>query len=397
VRTPLAIRIVASDPARLDALGTALRAMALRVPGARGAVLESLGGEPRLEFELDAAELARHRVDPARARSAADLVLAGGWIGEANAEGRRLPVRLIPEENVLGRADQLRAATVRAGPDGDGQAVPLALVGRPRWSIRPASLRNEGGELAAYVHVDLEEGADVEGYVARAREALAASQRSGALVLAPGERVEWTGQHQLLAAGQRRLRWIVPLVAISMLALLFLQFRSWVEALIVLASVPFALVGSFWTLYGLGYPLSAPVWIGLLSVIGLAMQTGVVMVVYIDEAFHRRVREGRLRTRDDIVAAHAEGTVKRLRPKLMTVTTMAAGLLPLVWAGGAGGEIMRRIAAPMIGGLATSAFLTLEVLPVLYTIWRHRQLLRAQRRGVPIEEVVGTIPSWARW
>src|SRR5262249_41193639 len=151
----------------------------------------------------------------------------------------------------------------------------------------------------------------------------------------------------------RRLRWIVPLVVLSMLALLFLQFRSWVEALIVLASVPFALVGSFWTLYALGYPLSAPVWIGLLSVIGLAMQTGVVMVVYIDEAFHRRVREGRLRTRDDIVAAHAEGTVKRLRPKLMTVTTMAAGLLPLVWADGAGGEIMRRIAAPMVGGLAT--------------------------------------------
>ena len=126
------------------------------------------------------------------------------------------------------------------------------------------------------------------------------------------------------------------------------------------------------------------------------MQTGVVMVVYIDEAFQRRVLEGRLRTREDIVAAHAEGTVRRLRPKIMTVATMAAGLLPLLWADGAGAEIMRRVAAPMLGGLATSAFLTLEVLPVLYTIWRSHQLRRSVRDGVPLETVIGMVPAWAR-
>jgi Cu(I)/Ag(I) efflux system membrane protein CusA/SilA len=181
-----------------------------------------------------------------------------------------------------------------------------------------------------------------------------------------------------------------------MLGLLFLQFRSLTEALIVLVSVPFALVGSIWTLYLLGYPLSAPVWVGLLSVVGLAMQTGVVMVVYIDEAFHRRVREGRINRREDIIEAHAEGTVRRLRPKVMTITTMAAALLPLLWSDGAGAEIMRRVAAPMVGGLGTSAFLTLEVLPVLYTLWRSRQLRAAQRAGVPLAEVVGTVPAWAR-
>jgi Cu(I)/Ag(I) efflux system membrane protein CusA/SilA len=136
--------------------------------------------------------------------------------------------------------------------------------------------------------------------------------------------------------------------------------------------------------------------VGLLSVVGLAMQMGVVMVVYIDEAFFRRVREGRLGSREDIVAAHAEGTVLRLRPKLMTVVTMAAALAPLLWAKGAGAEIMKRVAAPMLGGLATSAFLTLEVLPVLYTLWRQRQLRRAQRTGTPIADVVGPPPSWAR-
>jgi Cu(I)/Ag(I) efflux system membrane protein CusA/SilA len=160
--------------------------------------------------------------------------------------------------------------------------------------------------------------------------------------------------------------------------------------------VPFALVGSVWTLFLLGYPLSAPVWVGLLSVVGLAMQTGVVMVVYIDDAFHRRLREGRIRTRDDIVAAHAEGTVQRLRPKVMTITTMAAALLPLLWSDGAGAEVMKRVAAPMVGGLLTSAFLTLEVLPVLYTIWRYRQLRRAEQSRVPVADVIGRAPAWAR-
>src|SRR5204863_9691438 len=141
--------------------------------------------------------------------------------------------------------------------------------------------------------------------------------------------------------------------------------------------------------------LSAPVWVGLLSVVGLAMQTGVVMVVYIDDAFHRRLRDGQIRSRADIVAAHAEGTVLRLRPKIMTISTMAAALLPLLWAQGAGSEVMKRVAAPMLGGLITSAFLTLEVIPVLYTIWRHQQLKRAQRAGLTLEEVLAPAPAWA--
>jgi Cu(I)/Ag(I) efflux system membrane protein CusA/SilA len=294
-----------------------------------------------------------------------------------------------------GAADMLREITVRASV-GVGQPVPLGLLGHPMYVKRPAALRTERGVLCATVYVDLKDGVDLQGYVERAKREVDVAVASQEIHFEPAERIEWTGQYDLLVSGGKRLGWIVPIVALSMLGLLFLQFRSLTEALLVLVSVPFALVGSVWTLFLLGYPLSAPVWVGLLSVVGLAMQTGVVMVVYIDEAFHRSVREGRLRSREDIVAAHAEGTVKRLRPKIMTVTTMAAGLLPLLWAQGAGAEIMRRVAAPMVGGLATSAFLTLEVLPVLYTIWRHRQLKTAQRTGVPIAEIVGKAPSWAR-
>jgi len=208
---------------------------------------------------------------------------------------------------------------------------------------------------------------------------------SAGLELRPGERLDWIGQYPLLVAGERRLLWIAPLVLLTMAVLLYLQFRSLAEVCIVLASVPFALVGSIWTLHWLGYPLSPPVWVGLLSVTGLAMQTGVVMVVYIDDAFRRRLAEGRLRTREDVVEAHAEGTIRRLRPKLMTISTMGAGLLPLLWAEGAGAEVLRRIAAPMLGGLLTSAFLTLEVLPVLYTLWRVSQLRRAAAMGLTAE------------
>jgi Cu(I)/Ag(I) efflux system membrane protein CusA/SilA len=407
VRTPVGIRIVAENSDRLDILGGAVRGVVSRLPGTRSVVFESLGGETRPRFVADSPALLaatspiaplRDKVAPAVAQATADLLLNGGQIGEWEHDGRRLRARVLPNigESTRAPLDQLRAVTVRASGEDRGEAVPLALLGRLDYQTLPATLRTERGHLVAYVYVDLAEGTDLVSYVKRAQHELDHAVAIKDLRLDAGERWEWAGQYDLLAAGEQRLKWIIPVVALSMLGLLFLQFRSLTEALIVLVSVPFALVGSIWALFLWGYPLSAPVWVGLLSVLGLAMQTGVVMVVYIDEAFHRRLRDGRIRTRDDIVSAHAEGTVQRLRPKIMTITTMAAGLLPLLWAEGAGAEIMKRVAAPMIGGLATSAFLTLEVLPVLYTIWRHHQLRRAARTGVSIETIVGLPPGWAR-
>ena len=392
VRTPVALRIVASDPGRLDALAQTLRAAALHLPGTRSAAVESPGTETWPAFVADPAALALHRVDPALARATADLVLAGGQLGELvmSEPGRPYRVRLTLDDDMV---PDLHDITVRSA---SGQPVALGVLGRSTASARPALVRTEAGEAVAYLYLDLDRDVDVLGYVERGQRELAHLLADGELQLGPGERVEWAGQYQLMAAGRRSLTWIVPLVALSMLALLLLQLRSITEALLVLVSVPFALVGSCWTLFLLHYRVSAPVWVGLLSTVGLAMQTGIVMVVYIDEAFHRRVREGRLRTRDDIIAAHAEGTVQRLRPKIMTVATMAAGLLPLLWADGAGAEIIRRVAAPMLGGLATSAVLTLEILPVLYTLWRQSQLRRAQARGVALASIVGPPPRWAR-
>jgi Cu(I)/Ag(I) efflux system membrane protein CusA/SilA len=412
VRTPVGIRIVAASPERLEAVGTAVQKWVAQLPHARSAVFESLGGEPWLRFQLDASAAEQHHVDPALALSTADFVINGGQVNELSwhgaggtafrpkrfiiehghhsGDGSLAPdrlqsyrLRLVPEMSMRpADADLLREITVRSKT---GQVVPLGLLGHPVHDTVPATIRTENGEMVAYVYVDLDSKTDVATYVKAAQQNLSAAIGRGEISLAPGERIEWTGQYELMAAGQQRLKWIAPLVALLMFTLLFLQFKNVTEALIVLIAVPFALVGSFWTLFLLHYPLSAPVWVGLLSTVGLAMQTGVVMVVYIDEAFQRRVSEGRLLTREDIIEAHAEGTVQRLRPKVMTITTMAVGLMPLLWSDGAGAEIMKRVAAPMLGGLITSAFLTLEVIPVLYTIWRTRQLRTAQEAAMPIE------------
>ncbi len=386
IRTPVGIRIAAPDPARREALASAVRGVILPLAGTRNAVVSWTDSQSDLAFAPDPAALARFGVDGQLAQRTADLFIAGGQVGDLDQQGQQLRVRVLPPIGVRGRADLLRQLTVRGRAS--ATPVPLALLGQVRVVSRPSSLRTEHGQGVAYVLVDLNDGTDPRRYVAEAQRLVAEAQRNDQISLQPGEAITWSGQFDLLAAGERRLAWIAPAIVLSMLLLLGVLFGSLTEALIVLAAVPFALVGSVWMLVLTGYSLSAPVWAGLLLVVGLAMQTAVVMVVYLDAAFHRWVREDRVHTRADIVAAHLEGSVERLRPKVMTVVTMTASLLPILWSEGGGADVMRRIAAPMIGGLCTSAILTLEVLPVLYTIWRARQLRRAQRLGVPIARVL---------
>ena len=203
----------------------------------------------------------------------------------------------------------------------------------------------------------------------------------------------WRLAFREFAANRLAVIGVGILVFFVIFLLLYVVFHSVTEAAVLIFPTFYAMTGGLLLQWLLGYNFSVAVWVGYIALFGIAVETGVVMVVYIDEAFHRRVREGRLTSREDIVAAHAEGTVQRLRPKIMTITTMAASLRPLLWAEGAGAEIMRRVAAPMLGGLLTSAFLTLEVLPVLYTIWRYRQLRRAEGLGLPIEAIVGPAAS----
>jgi Cu(I)/Ag(I) efflux system membrane protein CusA/SilA len=254
--------------------------------------------------------------------------------------------------------------------------VPLGQLADIRVTTGPPMIRDEAGMLVGYVYVDMDAGRrDIGGYVDEAKRVVARDVKIPA-----GTFLKWTGQYELMEQMQARMKLLVPLTIAIVLLLLYLAFGNFTEALIVLASVPFALVGSVWLMALLGYNLSTAAWVGIIALVGLAAQTGVVMVVYCDSAYFKRKREGRIRDLDDIVAAVLEGSVQRVRPKLMTVATMMIGLVPLLWAQGTGADVMKRVAAPMVGGLVTSAFLTLEIIPVIYTYWRWAQLRRERRQ-----------------
>jgi copper/silver efflux system protein len=268
----------------------------------------------------------------------------------------------------------------RAGdPGGNGPQqgfIPLGQLADIRIAGGPPMVRDEAGLLVGYVYVDIDQSKrDIGGYVDDAKAVVAGALGKGELELPQGYYLKWTGQYEQLEEMVERMKIVVPVTLGIVILLLFLQFRSFAEVLIILLSIPFALVGSVWLLFLLDYRLSTAVWVGIIALVGLAAQTGIVMIVYIDNAFERRKRAGQINNLDDIVAAHMEGTVQRVRPKLMTVATMLIGLIPLLWATTSGADVMKRIAAPMVGGLITSAFLTLEIIPSIVTYWRYEQLL----------------------
>jgi Cu(I)/Ag(I) efflux system membrane protein CusA/SilA len=254
--------------------------------------------------------------------------------------------------------------------------VPLGQVADIKVAGGPPMVRDEAGLLVGYVYVDIDQAQrDIGGYVNEAKQVVARGIESGELKLPGGYYLKWTGQYEQLAQMLARMKIVIPVTLLIIVLLLFLQFRNFVEVLIILLSIPFALVGSVWLMWLLDYRLSTAVWVGIIALVGLAAQTGIVMIVYIDNAFNRRKANGRMNDLSDIVAATMEGTVQRVRPKLMTVSTMLIGLVPLLWATTSGADVMKRIAAPMVGGLLTSAFLTLELIPVVVTYWRQEELL----------------------
>ena len=258
-----------------------------------------------------------------------------------------------------------------------GANVPLGQLADIRVTTGPPMIKDEAGMLVGYVYVDMDQNKrDIGGYVDEAKKVV-----KDEISIPSGYYLKWTGQYELLEQMSRRMKVIVPITIILVIILLYLNFRNFTETLIVLASVPFALVGSIWLMYFLGYHYSTATLVGIIALVGLAAETGIVMVLYLDHAYERRKRVGKIRDLNDIIWAHMEGTVMRVRPKLMTVSTMMIGLVPLLWAQGTGADVMKRIAAPMIGGLLSSAFLTLEIIPVIYTYWRLWQIKHQKQTG----------------
>jgi copper/silver efflux system protein len=255
-------------------------------------------------------------------------------------------------------------------------SVPLGQIADIRVTSGPPMIKDESGMLVGYVYVDMDQNQrDIGSYVEEAKKTVAND-----VSIPSGYFLKWTGQYEQLEVMAKRMKVVIPITLILVIILLFLNFRNLTETLIVLASVPFALVGSIWLMYFLGYNYSTATLVGIIALVGLATQTGIVMVLYLDHAYERRKKAGKIRDLNDIIWAHMEGTVMRVRPKLMTVGTTMIGLIPLLWATGSGADVMKRIAAPMVGGLISSAFLTLEIIPVIYTYWRLWQIKREKHK-----------------
>jgi Cu(I)/Ag(I) efflux system membrane protein CusA/SilA len=253
-------------------------------------------------------------------------------------------------------------------------SVRLGQLADIRVTTGPPMIKDENGVLVGYVFADIDQTQrDLGGWVDDAKTIVAAE-----LELPAGYRLQWTGQYEFLAEMEARLRYVIPLTLILVIVLLYLATRGWPQTFLVLSSLPFAVAGSVWLLSFMHYNLSTAVWVGLIAVAGVAAETGIVMVVYLDEAFLRYQREGRIQTPADVDAAVVEGAAARVRPLLMTVATTVLGLMPLLWESGVGADVSARTAAPVVGGLWSCMLLTLLVLPAAYAMWRRHQVRRDQ-------------------
>ncbi|HKK92314.1 MAG TPA: efflux RND transporter permease subunit, partial [Longimicrobiales bacterium] len=249
-----------------------------------------------------------------------------------------------------------------------GSQVPLSQLADIRFAAGPPMIKSENGLLNSVVFVDVRER-DIGSYVGDGQRLLEAD-----LELPTGYRIEWSGQFEAMERANRTLRLVVPITLAVILLLLYLHFRSLTESLIVMVSVPFALIGSVWLLWALDYNLSVAVWVGLIALAGVATEIAVVLLVYLDESYDRHLREGRLRDRAELLQSVLEGAGERVRPVLMTSVSVILGLLPIMIGSGTGSTVMKRIAAPMVGGMLSATVLTLVVVPVMYSLWKESSL-----------------------
>jgi len=374
VRSPVGIKVLGPDLGKIEAIGKEIERVLASVPGTRSAFAERLNEGYYLDLIVNRREAARYGLTVGDVQTLITSAIGGENV-TTTVEGReRYPVSVRYKRELRDDPERLKRVLI---PTATGAQIPLGQIAEIVVTKGPPSISDEGGSLAGLISVSVS-GRDLRGYVEEARRVV--SQR---VTLPPGYSLLWTGQYEHLVRAEERLKLIGPLTLALILLLLYLNFRSLAKSLLVLLSVPFAVIGAFWYLHYLGYNLSVAVWVGIIALAGVAAETGVIMLVYLDEAYERRVREGRMATRQDLFEAILEGAAQRVRPVMMTVSAIIGGLLPIMWTTGTGADVMKRIAAPMIGGMVTSTVLTLLVIPVIYSIWRDRAVNRRQE-GRPV-------------
>ena len=361
IRTPLGIKIFGADLTEIQKIGREIENALRAIPGTRNIFAERTAGGYYVYFQIKREEIARYGLMIEDVGRVIESAIGGSNIS-MTIEGReRFPVNLRYSRAFRNTLEDLKRVLVSTPT---GQQIPITQLAEIRLMTGPTVVKSEGSMLVGYVYVDVA-GRDLGSYVEEAQKIVAEQVR-----LPQGYYLGWSGQYEYMQRAKARLTYMVPLTILIVFLLLYLNFRSVSRTFIVLLSVPFAAVGAIWALYLLDYDLSVAVWVGIIALIGIAAEIGVMMIVYLDLSYGRWAGEGRLESVRDLVDATLEGAVQRVRPILMTGGSTIAGLLPIMWSHGTGADVMKRIAAPMIGGMVTTLILTLLVIPAIYILWR---------------------------
>jgi Cu(I)/Ag(I) efflux system membrane protein CusA/SilA len=384
IRTPVGIKVFGTDLAEMERTARQVEVVVKAVPGTTSAYAERVIGGYYLDVVPDRIALGRYGLTIGDVQDVIATAM-GGEVITTTVEGRERYGVTIRYPRDL-RSDPRAIATEVQVPLPTGGTVPLGEVAEVKLTRGATSIRTENGQLAVYIFVDIA-GRDLGGYVAEARQAVANEVK-----LPAGTYVQWSGQFEYLERAEARLKIVVPVTLLIIFLLLYLNFRRITETLIVMLSLPFALVGGVWLMWWLGFNLSVAVAVGFIALAGVAAETGVVMLIYLDQALEHlkaeRAAQGRRFTRADLYEAIMVGAVERVRPKMMTVVAIMAGLLPILWSTGTGSEVMQRIAVPMIGGMVSSTLLTLIVIPAIYGLIKGRGLPRKTEAKHPADDAV---------
>ncbi len=374
IRTPVGVKIHGADINRIERLGVEIERLLPEVHGTRNVFAERTGGGYFLDFDWKRDEMARYGLSMDDVQGVV-MSAVGGENVTTTVEGReRYPVSVRYARDFRTGIGQLERVLVPVM--GGRMQIPVSQLASVRIRSGPSMLRNENGMLSGYVYVDVA-GRDIGGYVDEAKRLVRERVK-----LPAGYSIAWSGQYEAMERVRERLTVVVPFTLFLILMLLYLNTRSAAKTLIIVLAVPFSAVGAVWFLYLLGYNMSIGVWVGLIALMGVDAETGVFMLLYLDLAYAKARREGRLRSLPDLQAAILDGAVKRIRPKFMTVACMFLGLVPIMWSTGTGSDVMKRIAAPMIGGTFTSFLLELVVYPAIYEVWKwHFELKRELARA----------------
>ena len=368
IKTPVGIKVAGPDLAELERIASEIEAVVRTVPGTAGVFAERVMGGNYIEFNINRDEIARYGLRLADVQDVLEVAL-GGMPLTTTVEGlERYAITLRYSRDFRENLEALRNIVV---PTPDGAQIPLGQLAKIDVVRAPMGIKSEAAVPNAWIYVDVR-NIDIGTYVQAAQRIVHDAIAKGTIKLPSGYNIFWSGQYEYMIRAQQRLMIVVPLTLLIIILIIYLNTKSWIKTMIVLLAVPFSLVGAFWMLYLFGYNMSVAVWIGVIALAGLDAETGVVMLLYLDLAYDEWIKKGLMRGTGDLRDAIYHGAVKRVRPKAMTAAVIIAGLVPILWSHGAGADVMKRIATPMIGGVVTSLIMELAVYPAIFFVWRSR-------------------------